>query len=96
MRRWAEGQAKLLAVVSLPEDTFKSSDASVKASLVFLKKFTDYPWIHLDIAGPAFLDKLAVEERLDEQAAAIGVSRKDLLVRLANSVPAFVRAIRTR
>lgn len=23
----------------------------------FLKHFTDYPWIHLDIAGPAFLDK---------------------------------------
>ena len=24
---------------------------------MFLKHFTDYPWIHLDIAGPAFLDK---------------------------------------
>ncbi|GIV34013.1 MAG: putative cytosol aminopeptidase [Chitinophagales bacterium] len=24
---------------------------------MFLKKFTDYPWLHLDIAGPAFLDK---------------------------------------
>jgi len=23
----------------------------------FLEKFTDYPWIHLDIAGPSFLDK---------------------------------------
>ncbi len=22
----------------------------------FLQKFTDYPWIHIDIAGPAFLD----------------------------------------
>ena len=21
----------------------------------FLERFTDYPWIHLDIAGPAFL-----------------------------------------
>ncbi len=40
LRRWAEGKAKLLAVVSLPEDTFKSADASVKASLVFLKRFT--------------------------------------------------------
>lgn len=27
-------------MVSLPEDTFKSADASVKASLVFLKRFT--------------------------------------------------------
>lgn len=40
LRRWAEGKAKLLAVISLPEDTFKSADASVKASLVFMKKFT--------------------------------------------------------
>ncbi|MFA5193362.1 MAG: N-6 DNA methylase, partial [Verrucomicrobiia bacterium] len=40
LRRWVEGKAKLLAVVSLPEDTFKSSDASVKASLVFLQRFT--------------------------------------------------------
>ena len=40
LRRWAEGKAKLLAIVSLPEETFKSSDASVKASLVFLKRFT--------------------------------------------------------
>jgi type I restriction enzyme M protein len=40
LRRWTEGKAKLLAVVSLPEDTFKSADASVKASLVFLKRFT--------------------------------------------------------
>jgi leucyl aminopeptidase len=23
----------------------------------FLQHFTDYPWIHLDIAGPAFIDK---------------------------------------
>jgi len=24
---------------------------------MFLKKFTDFPWVHLDIAGPAFLEK---------------------------------------
>lgn len=41
LRRWAEGRAKLLAVVSLSEETFKSSNATVKASLVFLRKFTD-------------------------------------------------------
>lgn len=40
LRRWAEGKVHLMAVVSLPEDTFKSAEASVKASLVFLKKFT--------------------------------------------------------
>ncbi len=39
LRRWAEGKARLLAVVSLPEETFVSADATVKASLVFLRKF---------------------------------------------------------
>ncbi len=41
LRRWAEGRAKLLAVVSLPEETFRSSNATVKASLVFMHKFTE-------------------------------------------------------
>lgn len=41
LRRWAEGRAKLLAVVSLPEETFRSSNATVKASLVFLQRFTE-------------------------------------------------------
>lgn len=41
LRRWAEGRAKLLAVVSLPEETFRSSNATVKASLVFLRKFNE-------------------------------------------------------
>ncbi len=41
LRRWAEGKAKLQAMVSLPEETFRSSNATVKASLVFLRKFTE-------------------------------------------------------
>ena len=40
LRRWAEGRAKLMAVVSLPEETFRSSNATVKASLLFLRRFT--------------------------------------------------------
>lgn len=41
LRRWTEGKARLLAVVSLPEETFASAEATVKASLVFLRKFTE-------------------------------------------------------
>lgn len=40
LRRWAEGKARLRAVVSLPQETFVSANAAVKASLVFLQKFT--------------------------------------------------------
>jgi leucyl aminopeptidase len=32
-------------------------DAGAITAGKFLEKFTDYPWIHLDIAGPAYVDK---------------------------------------
>ena len=40
LRRWCEGKARILGVVSLPEETFRSADATVKASLVFFRRFT--------------------------------------------------------
>ena len=39
LRRWCEGKARILAVIGLPEETFRSADATVKASLVFLRRF---------------------------------------------------------
>ncbi len=41
LRRWCEGKARILAIVSLPEETFASARATVKASLVFLRRFTE-------------------------------------------------------
>jgi type I restriction enzyme M protein len=41
LRRWCEGKAKIMAVVSLPEETFRSADATVKASIVFLRRFNN-------------------------------------------------------
>jgi type I restriction enzyme M protein len=40
VRRFCEDRAFLRAVVSLPQETFYSSGASVKASILFLQKFT--------------------------------------------------------
>jgi type I restriction enzyme M protein len=40
VREFCEDRARVLAVVSLPQETFYSSGASVKASLLFLGKFT--------------------------------------------------------
>jgi type I restriction enzyme M protein len=40
VRRWTEGKARLLAVVSLPSETFVSSKATVKASILFLQRFS--------------------------------------------------------
>jgi type I restriction enzyme M protein len=41
VREFCEDRAFIKAVVSLPQDTFVSSGASVKASLLFMRKFTD-------------------------------------------------------
>ncbi|MCX6998245.1 MAG: N-6 DNA methylase [Kiritimatiellaeota bacterium] len=40
VREFCENRAYIRAVVSLPQDTFVSSGASVKASLLFMQKFT--------------------------------------------------------
>jgi len=40
-RNYFEGKAKILFLVSLPQDVFASSGAAVKTSLVFLKKFSE-------------------------------------------------------
>lgn len=72
LRRWAEGRAKLLAVVSLPEETFRSSNATVKASLVFLRKFTDQEAAQWEAAwaqAHAELDGRFDQQRNDAHAA---------------------------
>ncbi len=40
VREFCEDRARISAVVSLPQETFHSSGASVKASLLFVEKFT--------------------------------------------------------
>lgn len=64
LRRWCEGKARIDAVVSLPEETFVSSKATVKASIVFLTRFTaedtarwDAAWVAAHAAVDASFDK---------------------------------------
>jgi type I restriction enzyme M protein len=40
VREFVENRSRILAVVGLPPDTFKSTGADVKASILFLQKFT--------------------------------------------------------
>lgn len=72
LRRWVEGKAKLLAVVSLPEETFRSSNATVKASLVFLRKFTEQDaaqWEAVWAQAHAELDAQFDQQRHEAHAA---------------------------
>lgn len=41
VREYFEGRAKILLIVSIPQDVFIASGATVKPSLVFLKRFTE-------------------------------------------------------
>ena len=41
LRQYVEGRARLTAVVSVPQEVFASSKATVKTSLVFLRRFTE-------------------------------------------------------
>lgn len=50
----------------------------------FLEKFTDYPWIHLDIAGPSFLDKPMTYK----PAGGTGVGVRLLLQYISNKIDA--------
>jgi type I restriction enzyme M protein len=41
VREFCEDRARILAVVSLPQEAFNAAGATVKASLLFVQKFTD-------------------------------------------------------
>jgi type I restriction enzyme M protein len=48
VREYVEDRAFIRAVISLPQETFYSSGTSVKASLLFLQKFTEQEQIEFD------------------------------------------------
>src|SRR5258708_38629276 len=48
VREFCENRAFIRAVVSLPQETFLSSGASVKASLLFMQKFTQKELLDFD------------------------------------------------
>ena len=82
LRRWCEGKARILAVVSLPEETFRSADATVKASLVFLRRFTEADEAEWEAAWEAAHARhdSAFDDRRDElcrQAAQAAVTGDD-------------------
>ena len=68
VREFCEDRARVLAVVSLPQETFYSSGASVKASLLFLRKFTEEE--AADFAAKRDTAKAEVEAKYADEIAA--------------------------
>ncbi|MBM9612923.1 N-6 DNA methylase [Desulfobulbus rhabdoformis] len=85
VRQFTEDRAFLKAVVSLPQETFVSSGASVKCSLLFLQKFTEeekqtfdetYATAKAEIDAD-YADEIAVETERLEAAIAGAKAEKD-------------------
>jgi type I restriction enzyme M protein len=85
VRQFVEDRAYLKAVVSLPQETFISSGASVKASLLFLQKYTDEEKERFDQTYAAakseietkYADEIAKETQRLEDAIAKAKENKD-------------------
>jgi type I restriction enzyme M protein len=80
VRDFVEGRAKLLAVVSIPQDVFISAGATVKSSLVFLKKFTEEEeQQYAQITERVTLEtKTRYQPTIDEHAQAHEATEKEL------------------
>jgi type I restriction enzyme M protein len=85
VREFCEDRARILAVVSLPQETFTSSGASVKASLLFLGKFTEKERADYDKKRDAarmeidarYADEITTEATRLEAAIAAAKKTKD-------------------
>lgn len=87
VRQFCEDRAFIRAVVSLPADTFVSSGASVKASLLFMQKFTDAEKADYDAKAAA-----ALSERQAFHAPARQAETQRLLDLIAEAKAAKDRA----
>ncbi len=85
VRQFVEDRAYLKAVVSLPQETFISSGASVKASLLFLQKYSDEEKERFDLTYATakaeietqYADEIAKETQRLEDAIAKAKENKD-------------------
>jgi type I restriction enzyme M protein len=84
VREFCENRAYIRTVVSLPQETFFSSGASVKASLLFLQKFTEEEQADFDAKNSQahaeteakYADEIAIEtKRLKDAIEAAKASR---------------------
>lgn len=97
VREFCEDRAFIRAVVSLPPETFVSSGASVKASLLFMQKFTDEEQADFNARKAAAeqetRDKYALEmaERIGALEAAITQAKEDRAVERRKALQAELR-----
>lgn len=77
VREYVEDRAFIRAVVSLPQETFYSAGASVKASLLFLQKFTEKEKVEFDKKKEAARIELEAKYR-NEISARVSAFEADI------------------
>ena len=74
VREFVEDRARLLAVVSLPQETFAASGASVKCSLLFLQKFTTKQSVQFSRLQKAAQAEVSEQHRAELEAERLRVA----------------------
>ena len=83
VREYVESRAKILLIVSIPQDVFMASGATVKPSLMFFKKFTyEEAEEYHKISSTARIEVLAeYQEELDDIAAKLSKRGKEAVAK---------------
>lgn len=78
IRDFVEGKAKIILIVSIPQDVFIAAGATVKPSLVFLRKFTES-------------EKIAYENLVAEATEAVNNRYKDRIAEINKLIKAATK-----
>lgn len=92
VREYFEGRAKILLIVSIPQEVFMAAGATVKPSLMFFKRFTEEEQILYDT-----IKHDAYEEVRDKYIVELNSIEADLALRGKKALPATEKKkLRTR
>lgn len=97
VRHYVESRAKILFIVSLPQEVFMKSGASIKPSILFLQKFTIEEQRHYENTLQAVTDELVVkymEERITLKAAKANAPTKEEKLRYSKQESALKKRIK--
>lgn len=88
VREYFEGRAKILLIVSIPQEVFMAAGATVKPSLMFFKRFTEDEQKQYDD-----IKEQAYSEVRDKYAFELHVIEEDLAKKGKNAKPAAEKKI---
>lgn len=80
VREYFEGKAKLILICSIPQDVFIAAGATVKPSLVFMRRFTTEEEVEYDRCKHAAIDEVTALHRSEIDSLKTTISNCDSLM----------------